>query len=244
MPAAPDGDWPFRDAESWLAERGIQREPIQVPVGETASPAAADRVTGGGNQRADAASAPTEGASVVHGAAPVEDAAVAGDPTLRKEVAEALSFVRDSTAQAPQAEGRLRTKLAARGWSDEVIDATLDSARRARLVDDASMSEALVAEAAAKGHGPVRVRQDLRRRGFSQTTIDVAVAPLEQQDQGAAAFAVAQHKASTLTAVEAEAAYRRVVGYVARRGYPEALARKVAREAVFTARDAARVAGH
>jgi hypothetical protein len=44
--------------------------------------------------------------------------------------------------------------------------------------------------------------------------------------------------------VETETAYRRVVGYVARRGYPEALARKVAREAVFASRDAQRAAGH
>lgn len=244
MPAAPGGDWSFRDAEAWLAERGIRRESIQVPVDQDATPTTAEGEPDRTSQRVVPPAAPSRPVSGVDTSTPTLDVAATKPSTLDDEVAEALSFVRDSTARAPQAEGRLRAKLATRGWSDQVIDETLTVARRVRLVDDAAMAAALVAEAAAKGHGPIRVRQDLRRRGFDPATIDAAVVSLEQQDQGAAAFAVAQHKASALTAVEPETAYRRVVGYVARRGYPEALARKVAREAVFTAQDADRIAGH
>jgi hypothetical protein len=96
----------------------------------------------------------------------------------------------------------------------------------------------------AKGHAPLRLRQDLAKRGFDPQLIDQVLAPVEAEDQEAAAFAVAKDKADRLTGVDAETALRRTVAHVARRGYPEGLARKVARAAVDVSRDAQRAAGH
>jgi regulatory protein len=125
-----------------------------------------------------------------------------------------------------------------------VIDAAMERARQERLVDDAAMVAALVEEARRKGHAPVRIRNDLRARGFGDELLDGALRSAETEDQEAAAFALAADKASGLTGLAAETAFRRVVAHVARRGYPEGLARKVSREAVFSARDAERTAGH
>lgn len=267
------GGTPFRDAEAWLAERGIQREPIRVePLRVESTSASEDRQAGQAAAGAPHPDEPADGAvrepdsrtaelgaapsgelepgvpgatSATaepgrHGAGPGESV----DAQLDAEVAEAVAFVRSSTAQAPQSEGRLRAKLGARGWSEDVVEAALTEARRVRLVDDLAMARALAEERSAKGHAPARIRHDLRGRGFDAATIDAAVARAEAQDQDAAAFAVAQDRAASLTGVAAEVAYRRVVAYVARRGYPESLARKVARDAVYTARDAERTAGH
>jgi regulatory protein len=79
---------------------------------------------------------------------------------------------------------------------------------------------------------------------FCSVFLDDALPPPDAEDHEAAAFAVAADKAGGLTALPTEAAFRRVVAHVARRGYPEGLARKVAREAVFAARDPERTAGH
>jgi regulatory protein len=257
----------FKDAEVWLAERGIERDPIDLTV--PAEPEQVPEPVAGGpsaTARPGAAAAPPSAHEVEDGpdAISARDARrlagqAAADAQLRQDeaalpasgsggleddVAEAMTFVRASTSAAPQAEGRVRSKLADRGWSPAVIDATLDRARRERLVDDAAMAAALVAERRAKGHAVARIRRDLRERGFDDAVLTVALGDVEREDPEAAAFAVARDKAAALTGLTAETAFRRVVGHVARRGYPEGLARKVAREAVFTAREAERIAGH
>jgi regulatory protein len=280
-PSDPRGDaWDepapaFRDAEAWLAERGIERDPIDLgappeqvpdrspdataePGPETVAPepaisgpAAAEPGSPIPSARDDRAISARDALRLAEQSAADarlredEDALPAGaGGGLEDDVAEAIAFVRASTSAAPQSEGRLGSKLADRGWSAAVIEATLDRARRERLVDDPAMAAALVAERRSKGHAVARIRRDLRDRGFADAVLEVALGEVEREDPEAAAFAVARDKAAGLTGLTAETAFRRVVGHVARRGYPEGLARKVAREAVFTARDAERTAGH
>jgi regulatory protein len=164
--------------------------------------------------------------------------------TLADDVAEGLAFVRRSTANAPQSVGRLRRKLADRDTPAAVIDLVIERAHAERLVDDLAIATSLVEERRAKGHAPLRLRQDLAKRGFDPQLIDQVLAPVEAEDQEAAAFAVAKDKADRLTGVDGETALRRTVAHVARRGYPEGLARKVARAAVDVSRDPERAAGH
>lgn len=235
-----------RDAEAWLAERGIEREPIRVPLEPPSPPDAPDPAQGappiGAREASRLAGQATADADLVADEArahpPMQE------PRLEDDAAEAMAFVRRSTSATPQAEGRVRTKLAERGWPSAVVDLVLERARRERLVDDPAMAVALVEERRAKGHAPARIRRDLRERGFDDDVLDAALGDAEAEDPQAAAFAVARDKAATLTAVPTEAAFRRVAAYVARRGYPEGLARKVARDAVFASRDPERTAGH
>lgn len=241
-----------RDAEAWLAERGITREPLRI----AAPPDAADA-----DAPDTAAMAPspeqappigvTEAADLADQArreppfpAGGRDRPPAGEGRLEDDVASAMAFVRRSVAGAPQAEGRIRTKLAERSCPRPVIDAVLERARRERLVDDPAMAAALVEERRAKGHAAARIRRDLRERGFDEQTLDAALAEAEAEDPAALAFAVARDKAAGLTALPTEKAFRRVAAHVARRGYGEALARKVARDAVFATREDQRTAGH
>jgi regulatory protein len=275
-----DAPPPFRDAEAWLAERGIEREPLRIPPApppdEPAEPVD-DPATGHRRDvsipeaSTEPAAATMPSSSVAPGAAgPAADitprditrlaeqaaadaalregdAAATPDPTgrhLEDDVAAAVAFVRRSTAGAPQSEGRLRSKLAERGVPSVVVEQALVRARRERLVDDPALAAALVDERRRRGHASSRIRSDLRDRGFDDATIAAALADTEGEDPEAAAFAVAQERAARLTGLSAESAFRRVVGYLARRGYPEGLSRKVAREAVFASRDPERAAGH
>lgn len=238
MPVDQQGALPFRDAEAWLAERGIERDPIHVSLEPTPSdtPEVSSRDAGRVVRQAAADAELREA-----------DAAALPDPAARRledDVAAAVAFLRRSTSVTPQAEGRLRTKLEERGIPAVVIDQAIRQARVERLVDDEAMAAALVAERRAKGHAVARIRRDLRDRGFTDATLDRALGGADHQDPEAAAFAVARDKADRLTGLATDTAFRRVVGHVVRRGYPEGLARKVAREAVFAARDAERTAGH
>jgi regulatory protein len=260
-----DPDLPFRDAEAWLAERGVPREPIRAtPPPEPAEPA--ERKDGRPDRSAASPASSTQ-AGPQADAPPVSprevdrlaqqaaadaaqregDASATPAPDrrhLEDDVAEAVAFIRRSTSTAPQAEGRLRAKLIDRGTPKAVIDQAFERARAERLVDDAAMATALVAERRRKGHAPTRIRQDLAARGFTADTIAHVLGDAAAEDLEAAAFAVARDRAAGLTGLPSETAFRRVVGYLARRGYPEALARKVARQAVFRSRDEQRTAGH
>lgn len=294
------GDQPFKDAESWLAEQGVERNPLRVPLeppeppdsnpasGAAPAAAAAPGADGPGADAGDEGPAPDPASVAAHpadtiteeapppesttgnvtsGPAPVrareaarlaeasadetvrraDEAAVGahGDaPRLEDDVAEAVSFARRSTANAPQAEGRIAGKLRERGYPDVVVEEALQRCRTSGIVDDAAMADALVDEGRRKGHAPLRLRTDLRRRGLGDDAVEAALARIGDLDPEAAAFALAKDKAATLSGVSAETAFRRVVAHLARRGHPEGLARKAARDAVFAAREQERTAGH
>jgi regulatory protein len=155
----------------------------------------------------------------------------------------AVAFVRRSTANAPQSEGRLRRKLADRGHDEPTIDAALAAARADGLVDDDAMLAVLIAERRARGHADLRLRRDLRDRGFTGEQVDAALERQGSTDPAAAAFAVAREQAARHRAVDPEVAVRRTVGALLRRGHGEALARKAARDAVYADREAQEVAG-
>jgi regulatory protein len=230
------------DAERWLASRGIQREPLSVPGSDQDVPQDAPRTPG---PTVDLATPVTPAVDGVQQPAALPDPADLSDESVASEatVAGALGFIRRSTSNAPQSEGRLRTKLRDRGHAQDVIDEALVLARSERLVDDPALLAALIAERRARGHADVRLRRDLRDRGFTGDQVDAALQQHAATDPSAAAFALAREQAARHRAVDAEVAVRRTVGFLVRRGHSEALARKAARDAVYADREAQQVAG-
>ncbi|MEX2325138.1 MAG: RecX family transcriptional regulator [Nitriliruptoraceae bacterium] len=158
------------------------------------------------------------------------------------DVARAVAFIRRSTATVPQAQARVIGKLTERDFDGDTIAAAIDHARREGIIDDHAIARSLVAEWRRKGHAPARIRRDLHRRGFEADAVAAALAPHEHDDLEASAFALALRRAALLRTHDAETAFRRVVGYVVRRGYADGLARKVARQAVFADREGEQVA--
>lgn len=219
-------DATFKDAEAFLEDLGIERRPLVVELPEAE-----------GDDRS-----PEEGADDVPGADAAE-APAGSPPPLGELVSEAIATVRRITAGAPASEGRVRRKLEQRDYPAPVVDAAMQRARDERLVDDDAMAAALVAEWRAKGHAPTRLRADLRKREFNEDVVERAVAVAEDDEPLAAAFALAKDRAVKMRHVDAETAFRRIHGYLARRGHSDAVARKAARDAVFDDRERERTAG-
>lgn len=214
-------DATFKDAEAFLEELGVERRPLVVEAPE------------GGRGAGGDAAATTSGV----GDAPRTP------PPLDEAVSAAIATVRRITAGAPASEGRVRRKLQQRDHPAPVIDAAMQRARDERLVDDDAMAAALVAEWRAKGHAPRRLRADLRKREFDDDVVERAVAVAEDDEPLAAAFALAKDRAERMRHVDAETAFRRIMGYLARRGHSEGVSRKAARDAVFDDRERERTAG-
>ncbi|HSJ43476.1 MAG TPA: regulatory protein RecX [Euzebyales bacterium] len=142
----------------------------------------------------------------------------------------AVAFVLRATRAWPQTAAELRAKLSGRGHEATVIDAALTRGAELGAVDDAAFARAWVADRGMiRGYSVARLRQELRRRQVPQPLIDDALAQLEDRDDIAVATELARTRAQRLPATLApEAVARRLLGFLARRGYPEALARRVA----------------
>lgn len=73
----------------------------------------------------------------------------------------------DLLARREHSLAELRTKLAARGFDAEEIDAALDGLSREGLADEARFIEAFVASRIRKGYGPSKIRAELIGRGIA-----------------------------------------------------------------------------
>lgn len=249
-----------RDAEAWLAARGVPREPIRVrlsdrPAGGGAGapdPAptggsATGQVRSPGSQSPDepgrprpAHPEPSRASRQVghHDSGGVDTAGSApetadGGRRRDEEVTRALGYARRATARQPRSEARIRRGLHRRGFAEAVVEAAISECRSRGIVDDGALARLLVDEGVRKGHAPRRIRRDLVRRGLPDHVIDRALEPASRQDPVVRALAVARKRAAQLRDVDAETAHRRLVGYLARRGYSQAVARKAARQIVL-----------
>lgn len=166
----------------------------------------------------------------------------ATDAVDEEQVAKAVAYARRATCQAPKSEARLREALARRALPEAVIDTAMARCRDEGVVDDGALARALFEEGLRKGHAPKRIQQSLETRGLPEEVVGEVLADFSYSDEEAAAYALAAQRAARLRATEPEVAFRRIVGFLARRGYAEMTARKVARQAVFNDREAQRSA--
>lgn len=145
-------------------------------------------------------------------------------------VASALQFVLRSTKARPQTEAEIRTKLRARDHPDDVIDTAIARAGAVGAIDDVAFARAWVNDRGlGRGYSALRIRDELQRRGVPGPVIDAALDALESRDDLAVATELARVRAQRMPAtLEPEVVARRLLGFLARRGYPEALARRVA----------------
>lgn len=80
----------------------------------------------------------------------------------------------------------IRDKLTRRGFDGDAVDEVLISLSAAGLQDDARFVEAFVSARVGRGHGPVRIAQDLRQRGIAADDVEQALMAVENWEARAA----------------------------------------------------------
>jgi len=147
------------------------------------------------------------------------------------EVARAI-VLRQLTA-GPRTRAQLAQVLARRGVPTEVADRVLERFTEVGLVDDAAFASAWV-ESRHSGRGLARraLAHELRRRGVAEPTVAEAVDGLDPDRERATARALVDRRLPGTRGLSGEARLRRLVGQLARRGYPPGLAASVVREAL------------
>jgi regulatory protein len=164
------------------------------------------------------------------GSAADAEAADAVDPQAANDAAEALLLRRLRTRQLSVSEAR--SAVIAVGMTDDAADELLSRFERLGYLDDAALAEQLVhAAVERKGQGRQAISPLLAKRGVPREVIDAVLSNLPDDDLERA-LEFARTKARSLGGRDREAALRRLLGQLARRGYPSSVSMAAARQAI------------
>jgi regulatory protein len=136
----------------------------------------------------------------------------------------------------PHARADLRRRLMKKQHPGAAVDTALERLAGQDLLDDRRFAEHFVATRVQQGRGAVRLLQDLRRQGVDQRIAEAAVTAslaAEGIDEAAVLRQVAERRARQLGALPPAVKRRRLLAYLARRGYRGAEARKVVEELLY-----------
>jgi len=130
--------------------------------------------------------------------------------------------------------------MARRGVPEDAAAAVLDRFTEVGLIDDEAFASAWVdSRHAGRALGRRALTAELRRRGVEAETIKVAVETVTDEDEHAAARALAQRKLATMRSLPKETQTRRLVGMLARKGFSQGLALRVIRDLLADGRSRA-----
>jgi len=130
---------------------------------------------------------------------------------------------RDHTA------GELALKLHRKGYSRKVVDDALGRCRDLGYLDDGRTARMMADHLAARGYGPLRIRQVLGQKGLEEKLVERVIAAGESEDdQALAARKILKKKASRLRR-ESDPWKRRQIAYrfLTGRGFPSAVVNRV-----------------
>jgi len=125
----------------------------------------------------------------------------------------------------------LGDKLASRNVPGDVATALLDRFEEVGLVDDGAFARTWVSQR-QQGKGLSRrvLAQELRRKGIDDEIAKEALDEIDPEAEAEAARELVRRKLRSLRHVDQTTAARRLVGMLARKGYPPGLAYAIVRE--------------
>jgi len=116
-------------------------------------------------------------------------------------------------------ENEMRQRLKNKGFSQEVIEESIETLRRARLLDDEAYAAAYVRDRLLlKPRSASRLRFELRAKGVSENAIDSALSS-EEIDDEANAQVLAERWLDKHPDTDILVQQRRLSGFLRRRGY-------------------------
>jgi regulatory protein len=128
----------------------------------------------------------------------------------------------------------LGRRLRQKAHSADAVEAALERADEAGLLDDVAFARNYAETRSARGRGPARLKRDLSAQGVSREVIDRVLRELWPDGEGPINLArtLAAKRAGQLKSVPVPVRLRRVLAYLARRGFSGHQARGVVDEVV------------
>jgi regulatory protein len=129
----------------------------------------------------------------------------------------------------------LQQVLEKRDITDDVAEAELDRLERVGLLDDAALAVTLVyTQHTRKGLGRSAIAHELRRRHIDPDIIEDALSEIADDDERERALELAHKRIGQLNSVDDDTAYRRLNGFLARKGYSSEIIRAAVESAMKT----------
>ncbi len=154
-------------------------------------------------------------------AKPTDPAAAAREICLRL-----LSF-------SPRTRAQLADALRRKDIPDEVSEQVLSRFTEVGLIDDAAFAKAWVqTRHAGRGLARGALAAELRRRGVASETVKDAVDELDPEQEEAAARHLIAKRLPATRGLDSVKRTRRLLGVLARKGYPAGLSYRLVREAL------------
>ena len=165
------------------------------------------------------------------GRPPPEDEVAAGPAADAESVARTILL--DQLTGRARSRRELADKLRQREVPEEIATRLLDRFEELGLVDDVAFAEAWVSgRHSAKGLAPRALAQELRRKGVDDEVAREALDQLGDDQQEETARALVRRKLRSLAGFDEATRTRRLVGMLARKGYPPGLAFRIVRDEV------------
>jgi regulatory protein len=136
-------------------------------------------------------------------------------------------------ALQPRTRAELATALESRGVPADAADAVLSRFGEVGLIDDTAFADAWV-ETRHRGRGLGRraLAQELRRKGVDDEAVTGALTQLDPETEEATAQALVARRLPASRGLPTPARVRRLVGMLARKGYPPGLSIRIVRAAL------------
>jgi regulatory protein len=127
----------------------------------------------------------------------------------------------------------LSRRLVRKGQPAPAVEAALERLVAQGLLDDAAFALQYVETRSTRGRGPARLRRDLAAMGVARIHVDAALAAVwAEGDADARALELALRRAAQLKNLPRLARRRRLVAFLARRGFTGEVATSAIRQAV------------
>jgi regulatory protein len=143
----------------------------------------------------------------------------------------ARTILLDKLTGQPRTRAELADLLAEREIPDEVADEVLDRFTDVGLIDDAAFANAWVeSRHRGRGLGKRALAQELRRRGVDDQLARDALDELDSDQEEETARALVRRKLPSTRSLDRQVAMRRLLGMLARKGYPAGLSYQVVKQ--------------
>ena len=143
----------------------------------------------------------------------------------------ARKILLDQLSITARSRHELEARLARRNVPEEVAVRLLDRFEEVGLVDDEAFARGWVeARQRTRGLARTALSVELRRKGIDDETVRTVLAEVDPDDEQEAARTLVRKKLRSVRGLEEQVATRRLVGMLARKGYPAGVAFAVVRE--------------
>jgi regulatory protein len=137
----------------------------------------------------------------------------------------------DLLAVRPRAKDELRQTLRRKGFDEELGERLLGKLDSSGLVDDAAFAEQWVrSRHAFQGLARSALVAELKRKGVDGEVAAQAAGEIDRDSEEQRARELVRKRLRSMTTVDEQAAVRRLLGTLARKGYPQGLAYSVVRD--------------